>query len=129
MRIFGWFRPRPAAAGRHTRVLPAASVPGAAAALVSNAFGDAVEDRLPRVVDHAVPERAAAVATDELLDTVPHAWVLGHVPEPPPPTAPGPVRGVGLGFSDGVEVELPADDPRVGTFQAAAAALLEAPMR
>jgi hypothetical protein len=35
--------------------------------------------------------------------------------------------GVGLGFADGQSVQLSLDDPRVRTFRAAAAALLEPP--
>jgi hypothetical protein len=36
---------------------------------------------------------------------------------------------VGLVFADGASVELAADDPRVRTFRAAAAALVEPPTR
>jgi hypothetical protein len=37
------------------------------------------------------------------------------------------VAGVALGFADGASVELHPDDPRVTSFRAAAAALLDAP--
>ena len=43
-----------------------------------------------------------------------------------PLSAPAPAAGVGLGFADGASVELHPDDPRVTSFRAAAAALLDA---
>jgi hypothetical protein len=93
LRLFGWRHRGSAPAGRHARVLPVVTVPGAAASLV----GSAVRDPLVTGSGLVEPEPAA-------------------VPVPP---------AVGLVFADGDSVQLAADDPRVRTFRAAAAALLE----
>jgi hypothetical protein len=83
-------------------MLPVVTVPGAAASLV----GSAVRDPL-------VTGRGMSA-----LDPVGEQVRWAPVPAPLPPT-------VGLVFADGESVELDEDDPRVRTFRAAAAALLE----
>jgi hypothetical protein len=127
----------PAPAGRHQRAVPGPLVPGAAAALVAAA--DHWEEA-------AVPAYAGAAATTQPAPVIPAAPVLLDVPPAAPAAAGGtpplvphghvatatrteqPVGGpVLLGFADGAHVELDADDPRVRTFRAAAAALLESP--
>lgn len=112
MRLFGWWRRSPAPrAGRHTRALPAPTVPGAAAGLVS-ATAEALSG----------PEAAPAAPGP---DPQP-------VEVPAPPSAQEPrhedrASSVTLGFADGASVALADDDPRVRTFRAAAAALLDQP--
>jgi hypothetical protein len=76
------------------------TVPGAAASIV----GSAVRD--PLVTGRGLSE---PVEADE-------SWAT--MPAPVPAT-------VGLVFADGDSVQLAEDDPRVRTFRAAAAALLE----
>jgi hypothetical protein len=91
-------------------VLPVVTVPGAAASLVGSAARDPLVTA-PAValgVPEPVPESGLA------LEAVPTLW---------PDVAPT----VGLVFADGDSVELADDDPRVRTFGAAAAALLEQP--
>jgi len=102
MRLFGWWHRGTAPAGRHARVLPVVTVPGAAASIV----GSAVRDPLVTGRGLAQPEPVEAPAVRaQVLDAVPPA--------------------VGLVFADGDSVQLAEDDPRVRTFRAAAAALLE----
>jgi hypothetical protein len=124
-----------APAGRHSRAVPGPIVPGAAAALVAAA--DHWEDSAPQAPAYA---ESAADATAPIVPVVaiPVAPVLLEVHSAPPsvpvvePTvasaaasaSPAPVT---LGFADGAQVDLDADDPRVRTFRAAAAALLETP--
>ena len=137
-----WHRD-PVPAGRHVRVLPVVGMPGAAATIVSSASLD------PRVTGATVasgpPTGTAWTWPAAATVTVPPAGE-GQAPVLP---APGPdgrhdgvpadppgteqdlwgatVAGVGLVFADGASVALHADDPRVHTFQAAAAALLDPP--
>lgn len=137
-RLFGR-RPRPAPpAGRHSRSFAGPSVPGAAASLVQQA---ASADALAA----AVAESAAQLPVPEAIPDQGPVLAAVAAPAPPPPVgaqpppplpawsapADAPVRGadapVTLGFADGASVELAADDPRVRTFRAAAAALLDAP--
>ena len=112
-RLRWWHRHEPAA-GRHVRVLPVVGVPGAAATLVSSASLD------PRLTEAGVlggapvgpailPEPDRRGERDDLV-----APVAG-------------MSSVGLVFADGASVELDPADPRVRTFRAAVAALLEAP--
>ncbi len=101
LRLFGWWHRGSAPVGRHARVLPVVTVPGAAASLV----GSAVRD--PLVTGAGLPAPRAAGA--EKVASV----------------EPSPVSVVGLVFADGESVQLAEDDPRVRTFRAAAAALLE----
>jgi len=91
LRLARWWHRGSAPAGRHVRVMPAPSVPGAASSLVSSVSLD------PAVTGLAPATSAAG--------------------------------GVGLVFADGASVELAADDPRVRTFRAAAAALVQPPAR
>ena len=103
MRLPRLRRRDPVPSGRHARIMPAVSVPGAAATLVGSATLD---------------------------PTVTGAWLPPAMPEapeapaPPPPGVPT-VPTVGLVFADGDSVQLDHDDPRVRTFRAAAAALLD----
>ncbi len=99
-RLLGWWHRGSAPAGRHARVLPVVTVPGAAASIV----GSAVRD--PMVTGRGLPE---TLETDQSGAALP---------------APVPAA-VGLVFADGDSVQLAEDDPRVRTFRAAAAALLE----
>jgi len=124
LRLARWWNRGNASGGRHVRVMPTASVPGAASTLVSSVSLD------PLVTGFAPapalpPEPLAPPATSPELS--PRA-----APVTPPATA-APVdpatAGVGLVFADGARVELDADDPRVRTFRAAAAALIEPPAR
>jgi hypothetical protein len=120
----------PAPAGRHTRAVPGPLVPGAAAALVAAAE---VWDQ-PAATAYA-EDPLDATAPLATLPAIPVAPVLLEVP--PAPVAPGaaaelpvsatPTAPVSLGFADGARIDLEPDDPRVRTFRAAAAALLEAP--
>jgi hypothetical protein len=110
--------------GRHSRVLPLPSVPGAAAALVTTTGTAGVVQ--------ADAETAAPSETTAPSETP--APVLAAEPAEPPAPAPGaepaePVASsaVTLGFADGGTLALDPDDPRVRTFQAAAQALLEEP--
>ncbi len=134
-----WLR-RPAAAGRHVRVLPVVGVPGAAATIVSSASldprvtgahpsapgpdGDLVSrtfaEPAPTMADEGRPRTSVlpAPGPDGRHDGVPGAGdVAWDVP----------LSSVGLVFADGASVELDPADPRVRTFRAAVAALLDAP--
>jgi hypothetical protein len=96
--------------------MPAPSAPGAASTLVSSASLD------PAVTGLAPPPPPDGAP----LDGAPLAAAppeVGSAEVVPPPA------GVGLVFADGASVELAADDPRVRTFRAAAAALVEPPTR
>lgn len=112
MRLFGWWRRSPAPrAGRHSRALPAPTVPGAAASLViatAEALSEPEADpAAPGPYPHPEPVPAAVQAQEPLLVDRSAA--------------------VTLGFADGASVALADDDPRVRTFRAAAAALLDQP--
>ena len=98
MRLLRWPRRRTEPVGRHSRVLTGVSMPGAAATLVSST-----------VTAESVVAEAEEVAASSRTVTGPG--------EP----------AVTLGFADGASVALEPDDPRVRTFRAAAAALLDAP--
>ena len=98
MRLLRWPRRRTEPVGRHSRVLTGVSMPGAAASLVSST-----------VTAESVVAEAEEVAASSRSVT--------DSGEP----------AVTLGFADGASVALEADDPRVRTFRAAAAALLDAP--
>ena len=139
LRLLRWWHRDPAPAGRHVRVLPVVGVPGAAATIVSSASLD------PRVTGATVPAGppggpALTWATAEPATVDPVVAEPGPVlPAPGPdgrhdgvPATRGdsfdsPVEGVGLVFADGASVELDADDPRVRTFRAVAAALFDPP--
>lgn len=126
-----------APAGRHSRAVPGPIVPGAAATLVAAA--DHWEDSSPQGPAYA-DVGVDATAPIAPVVSIPVAPVLLEVHAPPPsapaevlvpavapaPTAVSPAP-VTLGFADGAQVDLDADDPRVRTFRAAAAALLETP--
>ena len=136
LRLRRWWHRDPVPAGRHVRVLPVASAPGAASTLVSAAGLD------PRVTG-VVPLPSIVVAPQEVQrpagadprETGAERRDAGSVDLPTAvvfaPPGPGgrpdavPVAAVGLVFSDGASVELEPDDPRVRTFRAAAAALLD----
>ncbi len=126
-----------APAGRHSRAVPGPIVPGAAATLVAAA--DHWEDSAPPAPAYAdsVGDATAPIAP---VVSIPVAPVLLEVHAPPAPvpvvaldppvaaaTTPASPAPVTLGFADGAQVDLDADDPRVRTFRAAAAALLETP--
>ena len=117
LRLRRWWHGSPLPEGRHARVLPVVSVPGAASTLVSRtpaqaAAADADADRAPASPpDGALPPPAAALAASPAS----------------PAVDPAPGAAVGLVFADGQRVELGPDDPRVPTFRAAASALLDAP--
>jgi hypothetical protein len=102
MRLFGWWHRGAAPAGRHARVLPVVTVPGAAASIVGSALRD------PLVTGRGLPEQEPFEA-----------------PAPPAPRPEAAPTAVGLVFADGDSVQLAEDDPRVRTFRAAAEALLE----
>jgi alpha-ketoglutarate-dependent taurine dioxygenase len=107
-------------------------VPGAAASLVQTA----ASAELVNAAEH--PDQAPAAATLAPA-LVPAPWPTDAQAAPAVPAwasveaavAPseGPEAAVTLGFADGASIELAADDPRVRTFRAAAAALLDAPHR
>jgi hypothetical protein len=126
-----------APAGRHSRAVPGPIVPGAAATLVAAA--DHWEDAAPQAPAYAdsVGDAAAAIAPVVCIPVAPVLLEV-HAPSAPGPgealdppdaaaTAPDSPAPVTLGFADGAQVDLDADDPRVRTFRAAAAALLETP--
>jgi hypothetical protein len=128
-------RRSPAPAGRHTRALPGPLVPGAAAALVASA--DHWEDGAGApAVEPVDADRTAEIPVvggfpvgPLLLEVPAHDPVGRPAAEPTPPDPlpePEPAQ-VTLGFADGARVELHPDDPRVRTFRAAAAALVESP--
>lgn len=134
-RLFGR-APRPApAGGRHSRALAGPSVPGAAASLVQQAAAaDALAAAVAEVPQPPVPVLTAP--TPARAPVQPLGLEDTAVQAPPPiPAWSRPVEvgaaaqeaPVTLGFADGASVALPADDPRVRTFRAAAAALLDAP--
>jgi hypothetical protein len=96
---------------------------------------DAPADDAPSPADDApAPEPAAAAVppveiaqVETLADpSPPPASQSDATPPVPAPHAPVEVTGVALGFADGASVELHPDDPRVTSFRAAAAALLDA---
>ncbi len=142
-RLAFWRRPKPETAGRHVRAT-ALAVPDSTGALAAPSQPD---DSLtgrdivtePRV---AAPQPVVPVARDsEEPQRVPGAPQSGPVEpqqadpgspdvlpvaEPGVPSAPD-VAAVALGFADGASVQLHPDDPRVTSFRAAAAALLDAP--
>jgi hypothetical protein len=99
--------------------MPAASAAGAASTLVSSVSLDPVVTGLapvlpvPAAVPAEPPGPDATAGEQHLVVPVPVATAAG----------------VGLVFADGASVELDADDPRVRTFRAAAAALMEPPTR
>lgn len=127
-RLLLWWRRDGIPAGRHVRVLPSAAVPGAAATIVASASLDPDVTGYARALE---PPPAASLATwvppapGEVTDTG-TALVL---------PAPGPdgrhdlvvhrAGAVGLVFADGDRIELDDADPRVRTFRAAVAALLD----
>jgi hypothetical protein len=128
-------RRSPAPAGRHTRAVPGPLVPGAAAALVAAAevwdrpVGTAyAEDALEATAP--LPPVPSILVAPVLLE-VPAAPVPAAVPTADPLVEPAAAASatapVSLGFADGARIDLEADDPRVRTFRAAAAALLEHP--
>ena len=102
LRLFGWRHRGSAPVGRHARVRPVVTVPGAAASLVGSAMRD------PLVTGHGTRDQDQGEVPDDRAR--------------PPLAAP---PAVGLVFADGDSVQLAEDDPRVRTFRAAAAALLE----
>jgi len=117
LRLARWWNRGSASAGRHVRVMPAASVPGAASTLVSSVSLDPAVTGLAPVLPIpaavlAEPQEAGTTSGEQLA--MPDQMVT--------------VAGVGLVFADGASVELDADDPRVRTFRAAAAALMEPPV-
>ena len=140
LRLLRWWHRDAVPAGRHVRVLPAAGVPGAAATIVSSASLD------PRVTgstlmaappsgpvvplsgaEPAAPAAPAAVSVSGAVMPAPgpDGRHDGVPAEPAVPELAARFSSVGLVFADGASVELDRDDPRVRTFRAAAAALLE----
>jgi hypothetical protein len=96
--------------------MPAASAPGAASTLVSSVSLD------PLVTG------AAPLPPEEPFQARPPEPVAAPVAPPVRLDVPdAATAGVALVFADGALVELDADDPRVRTFRAAAAALIEPP--
>jgi hypothetical protein len=123
-------RRRPAPAGRHARAVPGPLVPGAAAALVASADPWVEAPATESGADSTAPVTPVLPVAPVLLDVHQPVAAPGAA-APPPLAAEVPVVSsyapVSLGFADGAQVDLPADDPRVRTFRAAAAALLESP--
>jgi hypothetical protein len=129
----------PAPAGRHSRAVPGPLVPGAAATLVAAA--EVWDQPVATAYAEDPLEATAPLTAIPAIPAIPVAPVLLEVPTAPavpvaPPAAQPPVEApaaapasapVSLGFADGARIDLEADDPRVRTFRAAAAALLEAP--
>jgi len=117
LNLFRWLRRSPAPTGRHTRVMPSVTVPGAAAALVGMASLDprvtGAADGLPWTEPEPAPAYAPAAP-----EVSPAVAVLDSPLEPPS-------AAVTLGFADGASVALERDDPRVLTFRAAVEAVLE----
>lgn len=111
MRLLHWPARRPEPVGRHSRVMTGVSMPGAAASLVAST-----------VTAESVVAESVAGAAEAALEAQEYAGVSRSVT-----TEAG--RSVTLGFADGASVALQDDDPRVRTFRAAAAALLDAPGR
>jgi hypothetical protein len=107
VRLLHWPARRPEPVGRHSRVLTGVSMPGAAASLVaSTVTAESVVAEAQQVA------REQSASADESLSVTDAAN-----------------SSVTLGFADGASVALGDDDPRVRTFRAAAAALLDAPAR
>jgi hypothetical protein len=102
--------------------MPAASAPGAASTLVSSVSLDPVVTGVApgHTESPTVPAAPAA-------PSVPAASLGESQLVAPDPVATS--AGVGLVFADGASVQLDPDDPRVRTFRAAAAALMEPPIR
>ncbi len=122
--------------GRHSRVLPLPSVPGAAAALVTTTgtAGVVQADAAPAPAAAAASELPGPAAADAPDVAAEVAEPGAPLPPPAPEPADSPAAGepaassaVTLGFADGGSLALDPDDPRVRTFQAAAQALLEEP--
>jgi hypothetical protein len=82
--------------------MPVVTVPGAAASIVGSAMRD------PLVTGLGLPEQESVETPVDMVAV-----------------APSVLPAVGLVFADGDSVQLAEDDPRVRTFRAAAAALLE----
>ncbi len=106
MRLLRWPRRRTEPVGRHSRVLTGVSMPGAAASLVSST-----------VTAESVVAEAEEVAASSRSVT---GWDRGRVRSRP-------ARDAGAVRRRRQRRCLEADDPRVRTFRAAAAALLDAP--
>ncbi len=106
LRLPRWLHRHRAPAGRHALALPAT---GTAQTLVEPA-------PTPAPVAPTPAETAHSPATTVIPASA-----------PVPPTEDRIGSAVGLGFADGASVELDSDDPRVRTFRAAAAALLDTP--
>jgi len=115
LRLRRWWHGSPVPAGRHVRVLPVVSVPGAASTLVSRTPGQV-----------AAADVGFAPASAPAGAPSPPTAAEGESPAAPG-VDPAPGAAVGLVFADGQSVELGPDDPRVPTFRAAASALLDAP--
>jgi hypothetical protein len=114
LRLARWWNRGGASAGRHVRVMPAASVPGAASTLVSSVSLDPIVTGVaPVLPEPHLPPRAPQPFEGPVVP--PAAREVSDVA----------TAGVALVFADGARVELDADDPRVRTFRAAAAALIE----
>jgi hypothetical protein len=130
-RLLFWRRPRPAVAGRHTRAT-ALPVPDSTGLLATGDATTGLDSAVP--VPIVVPVPAPTAGHLPTQDQVP-APVEAPAEPPAAEVAEGPVdegprspdtgAGVALGFSDGASVELHPDDPRVTSFRAAAAALLD----
>ena len=117
LRLARWWNRGGASAGRHVRVMPAASVPGAASTLVSSVSLDPIVTGVGPVLPEVHPPTQPAAPLDPVA-ALPAMPVVREVSDVP-------TGGVALVFADGARVELDADDPRVRTFRAAAAALIE----
>jgi hypothetical protein len=112
--------------------VPGPIVPGAAAALVAAA--DHWEDLASALPVYADTPAGDTAPIDPVAE-IPVAPVLLDARQAPdrehrPQSSTSEVHAssaVSLGFADGAQVDLDQDDPRVRTFRAAAAALLETP--
>ena len=117
LRLPRWLRRPPAPQGRHLRGTVPVTVPGAASALVAAASEPLLVPVQPPVQQAAplpdVPPDAAAAA---VADPAPSGQVLDTDGDGAPT--------VSLGFADGEVHALPPDDPRLTSFQDAAAAVL-----
>jgi hypothetical protein len=142
-RLLFWRRPTRETVGRHVRAT-ALAVPGSTGVLPAISQPD---DNLSRPdvaaesVVGAPPPLALVAPVSEVPRHVHGApqsapaepWRIGPGSAEVPPGADHQVlstpdvAGVALGFADGASVELHPDDPRVTSFRAAAAALLDAP--
>lgn len=144
MRLPRWLTPwrrTPVPQGRHVRTTAPVAVPGAASALVASAAEPVLTAERPtgsapapgptKPTGPATASADAAAPAAE-LDDVPlggtqQVDAVASRPAQAQPWVDAGGGAVSLGFADGAEVRLEADDPRVAALRAAADAVLGEP--